>query len=147
MTELVLTRYVHFIAVFAIVGAIFSQQFLISKSMSRLEIKRIAKVDAIYGLGALLALVAGLTLWFWVGKPAMIYTRNWLFHSKLTLFIILGILSIYPTIFFLKNRKGQDLDTYIEVPRSVILLLRLELIILIIIPALASFSSLGFGVF
>lgn len=147
MTELVLTRYVHFIAVFAIVGAIFSQQFLISKSMSRLEIKRIAKIDAIYGLGALLVLVAGLTLWFWVGKPASIYTRNWLFHSKLTLFIILGILSIYPTIFFLKNRKGQDLDTNIEVPRSVILLLRLELIILLIIPALASFASLGFGVF
>lgn len=147
MTELVLTRYVHFIAVFAIVGAIFSQQFLISKSMSRLEIKRIAKIDAIYGLGALLVLVAGLTLWFWVGKPASIYSRNWLFHSKLTLFIFLGILSIYPTIFFLKNRKGQDLDTNIEVPRSVILLLRLELIILLIIPALASFASLGFGVF
>lgn len=147
MTELVLTRYVHFIAVFAIVGAIFSQQFLISKSMSRLEIKRIAKIDAIYGLGVLLVIVAGLTLWFWVGKPASIYTRNWLFHSKLTLFIILGILSIYPTIFFLKNRKGQDLDTNIEVPRSVILLLRLELIILLIIPALASFASLGFGIF
>ncbi len=115
--------------------------------MSRLEIKRIAKIDAIYGLGALLVLVAGLTLWFWVGKPASIYSRNWLFHSKLTLFIILGILSIYPTIFFLKNKKGQDLDTNIDVPYTVILLLRLELIILFIIPALASFASLGFGVF
>jgi putative membrane protein len=147
MTEVVLTRYVHFIAVFAIVGAIFSQQFLISKSMTRAEIKRIAKIDVIYGLGALLVLAAGLTLWLWVGKPAAIYSRNWLFHSKLTLFLTLGILSIYPSIFFMKNRKGQDLDTKIDVPFTVILLLRLELILILIIPALASFASLGFGVF
>jgi putative membrane protein len=147
MTEVVLTRYVHFIAVFAIVGAIFSQQFLISKSMTRAEIKRIAKIDVIYGLGALLVLAAGLTLWLWVGKPAAIYSRNWLFHSKLTLFLTLGILSIYPSIFFMKNRKGQDLDTKIDIPFTVILLLRLELILILIIPALASFASLGFGVF
>ena len=88
--------------------------------MSRYEIKRIPKIDGIYGLGAILVLVAGLLLWFAVGKPAQFYSRNWIFHTKLTMFVVLGLLSIYPTIFFLKNRKGDDLDTEITVPKAVI---------------------------
>jgi len=44
--------------------------------MTRSEIKRISKVDVIYGFGALLVLIVGFTLWFWVGKPAVFYSRN-----------------------------------------------------------------------
>lgn len=147
MTELVITRYLHFIAVFAIVGAIIAEQFLVSKSMTRKEIKRVSKIDALYGLGAVLVLIAGLLLWFAIGKPAYYYSRNWLFHTKLTMFVALGLLSIYPTIFFLRNRKGIDLDTEIEVPKLVIILLRLELLIIIIMPILATYFSLGIGAF
>ena len=50
MTELVIFRYLHFIAIFAVVGAIFAEQFLISNSMTRKEIKLISKIDAIYGI-------------------------------------------------------------------------------------------------
>jgi len=147
MTDLIITRYLHFIAVFAIVGAIIAEQFLISKKMSRNEIKLIAKLDTIYGIGAILVLIAGLILWFYVGKPAQFYSRNWLFHTKLTLFIVLGLASIYPTIFFTKNRKGSDLDTEIEVPSIIIVLLRIELLIVIIMPMLATYMSLGIGTF
>lgn len=147
MTELVITRYLHFIAVFAIVGAIIAEQFLVSKSMTRKEIKQVSKIDMIYGIGALLVLIAGFLLWFAVGKPAQYYSRNWLFHTKLSMFIILGLLSIYPSIFFLKNRKGVDLDTKIEVPLTIILLLRIELLIIIVMPILATYLSLGYGAF
>jgi putative membrane protein len=147
MIELIITRYVHFIAVFAIVGAIIAEQFLISSKMSRYEIKRISRIDAVYGLGAILVLAAGLILWFAVGKPAQFYSRNWIFHTKLTLFVVLGLLSIYPTVFFMKNRKGTDLDSEIEVPKTVIILLRLELILIIIMPILATYMSLGIGTF
>lgn len=147
MTEIVIVRYAHFIAVFAIVGAIFSEQFLVSKSMTRLEIKRIVKIDAFYIFGVILVLVAGFILWFWVGKPVSFYSRNWIFHTKLTLFIVLGLISIYPIIFFLKNRKGDDIDTKIKIPITVIVMLRIELCLIIIIPILATLISLGIGTF
>jgi putative membrane protein len=115
--------------------------------MSRYEIKRISRIDAVYGLGAILVLAAGLILWFAVGKPAQFYSRNWIFHTKLTLFVVLGLLSIYPTVFFMKNRKGTDLDSEIEVPKTVIILLRLELVLIIIMPILATYMSLGIGTF
>ena len=147
MTAIILARYFHFIAVFAIVGALVAEQFLVSKSMTRKEIKRIAVIDGLYGFGAVLVLIAGFTLWFWVGKPADFYTKNWIFHTKLTLFVVLGLLSIYPSIFFLKNRKGADLYTEIKVPATVMICLRLELLLLFIIPILASYMSLGIGSF
>jgi len=147
MTAIVLARYLHFIAVFAIVGSLVAEQFLVSKTMSRSEIKRVARVDALYGLGAVLVLIAGLILWFSVGKPAEFYTKNWIFHTKLTLFVVLGLLSIYPTIFFLKNRKGSDLMDDVTVPSGVFVCLRLEMVLLIIIPLLATLMSLGIGSF
>jgi putative membrane protein len=147
MIELIITRYAHFIGVFMIVGAILAEQFIIADTMTRKELKRIAKVDAIYGIGALTVLAAGIILWFWVGKSADFYSRNWVFHTKLTLFILLGIFSIYPTVFFLRNRKGDDHETQICIPKSIKLLLRLELILIIIMPLLATLMSLGIGIF
>jgi putative membrane protein len=147
MTAIVLTRYIHFIAVFAIVGAIFTEQVLISRSMRRKDLKLMAKIDAVYGVGAILVLIAGLALWFWVGKPAEFYTRNWIFHAKFTLFASMGVLSVYPSVFFIKKSRGSDLETQIEVPRSIIIALRLELLLLLIIPILAGYMALGIGSF
>jgi len=147
MTELILFRYLHFIGVFAIVGAIFAEQFMVSRTMLRSEIKRISIVDAIYGFGAVTVLIAGITLWFWVGKPAAFYSKNWIFHTKLTLFLLMGILSIFPTIFFMKNKGANDPGKIIEVPFYIILLIRLELVIIIIMPLLATLMSIGIGGF
>ena len=147
MTELVLFRYLHFISVFAIVGAILTEQFLISKTMLRSEIKRISIVDSVYGIGAFVLIIAGLALWFWYGKPADFYSKNWIFHAKLTLFVMLGILSIFPTVFFMKNRKGNEPGKLIDVPHHIILLIRIELVIIMVIPLLATLMSLGIGGF
>src|SRR5689334_19156331 len=103
MTTEIILRYVHFISIFAIAGSLVSEHLLLKKEMTRLEIQRLSRIDAIYGLAALTLLGAGLTLWFsGVGKPAIYYSKNWIFHTKLSCFLIIGILSIYPTVFFLK---------------------------------------------
>ena len=112
--------------------------------MTRKEIRRLATIDGIYGLNAILLLAAGFSLWFWVGKPAEFYSKNWIFMTKLTLFIIVGILSIYPTVFFLRQRKGDQNET-IQVPSKIKMVVRLELLILFSIPLLASLMSRGIG--
>ena len=143
----ILLRYIHFISIFTIVGVLVSEHMLLKKQMTRLEISRLAKIDAIYGLAALTLLLAGLTLWLGgFGKPSVYYTRNWIFHLKLTLFLSIGLLSIYPTIFFIKQRKGNQ-DETINIPAAVFLLLRIELILLLIIPLLAGLMSKGIGFF
>ncbi len=113
--------------------------------MTRREIGRLARIDAVYGIAALTLLGAGLTLWLSnIGKPAEFYSRNWIFHTKISLFLLVGILSIYPTVFFIKQRKGAPEES-VNVPKSVFTLLRLELTLLVIIPLLAGLMARGVG--
>lgn len=146
MTSEILLRYIHFISIFTIVGTLVSEHILLKKEMTRVEIKKVARIDAIYGLAALTLLGAGLTLWFsGVGKPAVYYSQNWIFHLKITCFALVGLLSIYPTIFFVKNRGDQN--QVVQVPPVIFTLLRMELSLLIIIPLLAGLMARGVGFF
>ena len=145
-TEIVL-RYLHFVSIFTIVGVLVSEYFLLKKTLTRREIGRLARLDAVYGLAALTLITVGLTLWLGgFGKPAVFYTKNWVFHMKLTFFLVIGILSIYPTIFFVRNRKGDSAES-VTVPLSIFWVLRLELLLLLIIPLLAGLMARGIGSF
>lgn len=145
MTPEIFLRYVHFISIFTIVGSLVSEHLLLKKEMTRLEISRLARIDAVYGIAALSLLAAGLTLWLGsIGKPAIFYTKNWIFHTKLTCFILIGLLSIYPTVFFIKNRKGNP-DEIIKTPPLIFWMLRIELLLLFIIPLLAGLMAKGIG--
>lgn len=145
-TEIFL-RYIHFVSIFTIVSTIVSEHLLVKKEMTRLEIGRLARIDAVYGLAAVTLLAAGLTLWFGsFGKPAVYYNKNWIFHTKISLFALVGFLSIYPTVFFIKNRKGNPEDV-VQVPKIIFWMLRLELLLLFIIPLLAGLMAHGMGFF
>ena len=147
MTLEIALRYIHFISIFAIVGSLVSEHILLKKSMTREEIGRVARIDAVYGIAALILLAAGLTLWLGsVGKPSWFYSKNWIFHLKITLFGVIGILSIFPTVFFLRNRKGTATESVV-VPASVFLMLRIELVLLLIVPLLAGLMAHGVGYF
>ena len=145
MSAEIFLRYIHFISIFTIVGTLVSEHLLLKKMMSRAEIGRLSRIDAVYGLAALSLLAAGFTLWFGgVGKPTQFYSGNWIFHTKISLFLLVGILSIYPTMFFIRNRKGPA-DEVIAVPKSIFWLLRFELLLLLIIPFLAGLMAKGIG--
>lgn len=147
MTTEVFLRYIHFISIFAIVGSLVAEHMLLQKELTRGQVARLAKVDAVYGIAAITLLAAGLTLWLGsFGKPAIVYSKNWIFHTKISLFVIIGLLSIYPTVFFLKNRKGNP-DEKVQVPSVIFMMLRLELLLLFIIPLLAGLMSRGIGYF
>jgi putative membrane protein len=147
MTLELILRYFHFISIFAIVGALSSEHLLIKSVLTRNEIRRLSIIDAVYGVAALTLLGVGLTLWLsGAGKPSAWYTLNWIFHLKITCFLLVGLLSIYPTVFFIKNRKGDSAET-VAVPKAIVMLIRLELLLLFIIPLLAGLMSRGVGYF
>jgi putative membrane protein len=147
MTVELLLRYLHFISIFTIVGTLVSEHMLLKKELSRAEITKLSRIDAAYGIAALTLLTVGLTLWLGgFGKPSVYYTKNWVFHIKITLFAAIGFLSIYPTIFFVKNAKGDPAEI-VSVPKLVFWMLRFELLLLFIIPLLAGLMSRGVGFF
>ena len=144
MLEITL-RYLHFLSILTIAATVLSEYLLLKPVMTRKEIGRLSKIDAFYGLAALLLLGAGLTLWFGgISKPTFYYSKNWIFHLKVGLFAVVGILSIYPTVFFIKQRKGDAAES-IAIPSKLIWMIRLELILLLIIPLLATLMARGIG--
>ncbi|MBL4819477.1 MAG: DUF2214 family protein [Gammaproteobacteria bacterium] len=139
----IIFRYLHFIAIIVLAGSLIIENTAISRTISAEDVRNLAKVDRFYGLSAVLVLLFGLTLWLWVGKPADFYSQNFLFHIKVGLFVILGIFSIYPTVFIFRNRNTSE--SSIDVPAIVIWLMRLELVLLLLIPVLATLMARGIG--
>jgi putative membrane protein len=143
MSTEILLRYIHFISIFTIVGTLASEHLLLKKSLTRSEIDRLSKIDGIYGLAVLILLAAGMMLWLGgYGKPTEFYSNNPIFHTKLGFFVLIGLLSAYPTIFFIKNRKG-DPEELINIPNSIFWMVRFELLLLFIIPILAGLMAKG----
>ncbi len=142
MTTDLFIRYFHFLGIFAMFALLTVQHMLLKGQVAAGGMKKIAGIDAAYGASALVVLLCGLGLWLWVGKPAGFYSHNWVFHTKVTLFVLIGILSIIPTMFILKNRKKA---TAVDVPKYIVMLIRVELLLLCIIPLLAVLMANGVG--
>jgi len=145
--DYILFKYLHFLGIFAVIGAVFAELFMIRSEMTRKDMKLVSQVDGIYGVGAILTVTAGLILWLSdSGKPAEFYQENGLVYWKLTIFTSVGLLSIYPTVFLAKNRlskKHPDGSEVINVPRLVMYAVRLEMALLLLMPFLASSMALG----
>ena len=139
----VLFRYLHFLAIFVLAGTIVIENIASKPTISGEDARNLAKVDAAYGASAGFVLLFGLLLWFVVGKPSEFYTNNPVFLLKVALFALIGLLSLFPTLFFIKLRKSTA-ET-IVMPRHLIVLLRIELVVLCILPVLAFLMARGIG--
>jgi putative membrane protein len=124
-------------------SALVAKHLLLSSEVSAQKIRKIAIIDGVYGVSAVVVFFAGLSLWLWVGKPAIFYSGNWIFHVKISIFSLVALLSIYPTIFFFKNRNSSS--EKIKIPKIIIKLIRIELLLLMVLPFLAVLMSQGFG--
>jgi putative membrane protein len=139
----VFLRIVHLVAIAALAGCLIIENIAVGAQLSAEDRSNLLKVDRVYGLSAAATLLAGLALWFGVGKPAEFYSSNPLFHAKLGLFTLAALISLLPTLFFWRARKSTD--ELVPVPRPVRWSLRVQLIILPTLPILAWLMARGVG--
>lgn len=147
----ILIKYLHFIGIFLVVGSLFAETWMISSSLTRSRIRTLSRVDGIYGMAAMITVAAGLILWLSdIGKPPEFYQNTGLVYLKLGIFIVVGLLSIYPTVFFVKNRqskKNTDGSELITVPRLVKTIIVVELLLVFTLPFFASLMAQGLSIF
>ena len=137
-------RYFHFIGIIILSATLVTQNILLKPELDNASLKKLVRIDAIYGIAAIVTFAAGLLLWLVVGKPKEFYSGNPLFHIKITLFIIVGLLSIKPTLFLMKHRH-TDAPT-LSIPKHIRILKHSEMTFLIILPLLAVLIARGVGV-
>ena len=149
MTLEAIIAYMHFLAILTMVVFISSEAALCRVEwLNAAAVERIAKVDMVYGISAIAVLATGLARTWWGMKGTAWYWTNPLLHVKLTLFIVVGMMSIVPTMTYLRWRKQLRatgaLPAEAEV-RKTRKLVMIQAHILVLIPLFAVFLARGFG--
>jgi putative membrane protein len=137
-----LFAFLHHVAAFALVAAIAVEFVLIRDELDARGARRLALADAVLGVSAGVLLGAGLLRVFYFEKGAAYYFQNWAFIAKLALFLLVALLSIYPTVKFLSWRKKAPEAGSIPAIRR---LLHLELAGVVLILLCAALMAKGIG--
>lgn len=141
--------YAHFLAIFALAYALLAEWFELRRGAAVLDVTRLAQLDLAFMIAAIAVLASGAARWWYGAKTAAFYTSNPVFHAKIGLFVLVGLLSIWPTIAFMRWRRRRIADPAYAVPaaewRRARLLLIAELHGLAIIPLLAVLMARGIG--
>jgi len=144
-----LLAFLHFFAVFGIVATVFFEWQTMSRTPTFAEAKRIQLCDRWYGMFAVLVLIVGFLRVYFFEKGHAFYTANPFFHAKLGLFVAIGLLSIYPTIRFIRWRpqtiKGLAPAVSEQEYRRIMAVLRIELILLLGMAVCASLMARAVG--
>ena len=149
MTLEAILAYLHLLAILTMVVFIASEAALCRVEwLNAAVVERLAKVDLVYGIAAITVLATGVARTWWGMKGTAWYWTNPLLHIKLTLFIVIGIVSIFPTLTYIRWRKtvraSGALPAEAEI-RKTRKLVMVQAHLLAVIPLVAVFLARGFG--
>ena len=139
--------YLHFAAIFTMLWFLAKEWTLLRAGAANVDVERVAKADAGFGITAGLVLVTGALRAVYGAKGWLFYAHNPAFHVKVTLFVIVGLISIAPTLQFLRWRKARRADAAFRVSEAqwkrARRFLIVELHLLALIPLAAVIMSRG----
>jgi putative membrane protein len=113
MTDLILAI-LHHVAVFGLVATLAMEGVMLRAAS--VDVSRLAKVDARFGMTAMLVIVIGVSRVIWGGKGWAFYEANPFFWGKMACFVAIGLISIAPTLLFLRWRKAAAAEAAFAPP-------------------------------
>src|SRR5262249_46238549 len=102
----VLFAFLHHVAAFTLVAAVVLEFVLLRGELTAGSARRLQGIHMILGSSAGVRVLVGLGRVFWFEKGAAYYFSSHAFLTKLALFIIVALLSIVPTLEFLRWRPA-----------------------------------------
>jgi putative membrane protein len=101
-----LFAFLHHLCAFTLVSAVAIEFALIRSELTLASARRLQVTDIVLGVAAGALLVVGLLRVFFFEKGASYYFHSDAFLTKFSLFIVIGLLSIIPTMEFLSWRAA-----------------------------------------
>lgn len=102
MISSALMAFLHHVFAFTLTACLIYEFLAYHRNMTVGEARRIQRVDLAYGISAGLLLIVGLLRVFFFEKGANFYAHSPFFWTKMTAFAIVGLLSIDPTIRYIR---------------------------------------------
>ncbi len=147
LTRDALLAYAHYICIIAFACLLVSELALLRSAMPPGQARRIQVLDRWYGIVAGLLVLSGLARLNFGLKGAAFYVHNPVFWTKIGLFVLVGLISIAPTIAFIRwhARLASDGSLVLDAGefRRIRGLLSLQVVLLLLIPLCAVFMARG----
>ena len=144
-----LFAFLHHISAFTLFAALVVEFVLIRSVLTVESARKIQVADMIFGISAGVLLLVGLARVFHFEKGAYYYFHTWTFIAKLSLFVIVGLISIIPTREFLSWRPavkaGQVPAMSPEKIKSIRSIIHYEMVGVVLIILFAALMAKGIG--
>jgi putative membrane protein len=101
-----LFAFLHHLCAFTLVSAVAVEFTLIRQELTLASARRLQATDRVLGIAAVALLIIGLARVLYFEKGADYYFHSQAFMAKFSVFIVVGLLSIIPTIEFLSWRRA-----------------------------------------
>lgn len=141
--------FLHHLAAFGIFSTLVLELVLLKDELTIARARKLLGIDLVYGILAGLILVVGLLRVFYFEKGSAYYFHNHAFITKMSLFLLVGLLSVYPTVEFLSWRKTLKLNQLPVISeqklRRIRSLIHWELVGLVLIILCATLMARGIG--
>jgi putative membrane protein len=112
--------------------------------MDLTAVRRIGAVDLWYGILAGLILMVGFSRAVFAAKGWTYYAHNGFFWAKIATFVVIGVLSVPPTLAFIQWRKASAPPSDAQVA-GVRRLLYIQVMLFALLPAFAAAMARGYG--
>ena len=141
--------FLHHLFAFTLTACLVYEFITYRKGLTTAEARRLQRVDLAYGISAGLLLAVGLLRVFFFEKGVNFYIHSPFFWVKMTAFVIVAVLSINPTMRFIRWNKVLRQNDTPEISEAEYkrtrLLLWLELAGIVIILLAAPMMARGIG--
>jgi len=144
-----LTAYIHYLGIILCFSALLFERLKLKVNLNRNEAIAIIIADIVYGIAGLAILITGILRVNYFGQGSQFYTSNPIFWVKVGLYIIVGLLSLYPTITYVlwaiplsKNKLPKVSEKIVKRFKFIIIT---ELFGFATIPLFATLMARGIG--
>jgi putative membrane protein len=141
--------YLHFTAIFLVFSFLVVETMMMRGALDAPAVRLLGRVDLWFFGSAIAALATGFMRLVWGAKGPDFYLASWPLYVKLALFVAVGIVSVGPTLRFVRWRRMFERDPAWTVPdderRLVRRLVMVEVHLAAFIPLAAVIMSRGLG--
>lgn len=102
--------YLHYAAILFLVWFLAREWQRLAPAAPRDALAALARIDALYAVAAVAVLATGASRAIWGLKGWAFYAGNPVFHAKIGMFVLVAIVSIRPTLMFMRWKKAQARD-------------------------------------
>lgn len=100
--------YLHFTAIFLLFSFLSTEVLLMRAEPDERTVRLLGRVDRWYALSAVAVLLTGILRLGFGAKGAAFHLSNWPVYAKIGLFLVVALVSIKPTLAFIRWRRAIE---------------------------------------